>query len=385
MGLVLFADQYATSGIEDLPSGAIRVRGRVSRTGVQEYAPWPGAPVQDRMIRVYRPASEVFADSSLSTLRSIPVTIGHPPPKEVTARTWKKYAVGHVEGHDIVKADEGDQYVETSLVVSDADAIERVRSKELREISQGYYVQLDWTPGTAPDGTPYDAIQRQIVHNHTALLRAGDARAGAGARVLLDSTHEEAMMTEEQMKALLDAALKPLADRLDKIEADAKVKDKTSKSDEEEEKEEGEEEEEPKADKGKKTGDADDRVAKLERELGALQAKALLSDNADAVLSAVLDARDEARDMLPADYSWKGKSPKQIKLDAIRHCAPKLFEAFGEDASEERISGAFDALKGAGTRYVPEKSKLADSRKAERAHIEEHQKRMNDAFVGGGE
>lgn len=53
-----------------------------------------------------------------------------------------------------------------------------------RELSCGYTLTLDETPGTTPEGEHYDAIQRNIRYNHLAVVPR--ARAGSLARLNID-------------------------------------------------------------------------------------------------------------------------------------------------------------------------------------------------------
>jgi hypothetical protein len=105
----------------------------------------------------------------------------------VTASTWSAEAVGHVSGAGAVDP-EDPRFVRVAVVVSDADAVGGVLAKEIgREVSAGYLADYDPTPGTTPEGEPYDGIQRRIRYNHLALLRAGQGRAGPDVRILLDA------------------------------------------------------------------------------------------------------------------------------------------------------------------------------------------------------
>ena len=385
---VVLVDAAQPGKIEKLESGMIRVRGRVARTGLQSYAPWPGAPVQDRMIRVYRPPGQVFADSSLNTLKGVPVTINHPPERTVTADNWKKYAVGHNEGEHTRVQDGGEEWIETSLLISDAEAVKSVEGKENVEISQGYNVELDWTAGVTDSGEAYDAVQTAIVHNHTAILKAGDARAGKGARVLVDSNHEAQMKKEEFQKLLakaLDSVEKskrsaveqvatdtivPMLDSLDAkgvsslVDSIAKSVTKVADEYEEEEKKEEEDEEEEKKEEEKKK----------EEDSGAELVKALADSKASTL--AIIDAREKVRPMVGANYDFEGKGVKQLHLDAIAAKQPKLLDSL-KGASDDMIRGAFEALRANKTAWVSTDSK-------ERVEAPEHRvnynKRMNDAF-----
>lgn len=136
------------------------------------------------MVRELRHPDHVFRADSLATLRDAPVTIGHPD----AGQTWvdpenaEKLEVGVV--HD-AKAHE--QYVDARLTVRRADAIRRIDSKELVEVSAAYDADIDPTPGVF-EGQPYDQVQTNITYNHVALLPLGKGRAGRDVRLRADST-----------------------------------------------------------------------------------------------------------------------------------------------------------------------------------------------------
>lgn len=158
----------------------LRVDGHFSRTGTQAY----GDQIE------YRPPDEVFADTSLVTFRGMPVSIQHPVEGAVTPDNWRRLVtdgvvVGHV-GDEIRKAADG-VHVSGSVWLDDANAIRRVESGELVELSVGYFAALDETPGVTPAGERYDAVQRNIRGNHLAMLEPGQARGGPTVRMHLDS------------------------------------------------------------------------------------------------------------------------------------------------------------------------------------------------------
>lgn len=160
----------------ETPSGGLRIPALVTRTGVLEYHDADGNTWGE-----LRTPEEVFDDASLASLRSAPVTELHPGTL-VTPRTWKSFAIGHA-GDDVRRDGE---FVAVSVLVQDAAALERVRSKELREVSLGYTCDLDETPGTY-EGKSYARIQRGIRYNHVALGPEGWGRAGGDVRLRLDS------------------------------------------------------------------------------------------------------------------------------------------------------------------------------------------------------
>ncbi len=58
-----------------------------------------------------------------------------------------------------------------------------------REISMGYTVELDHTPGTTPEGVRYDAIQRKPKINHCGLGPSGWGRHGPKVALRNDSAY----------------------------------------------------------------------------------------------------------------------------------------------------------------------------------------------------
>ncbi|ACL61329.1 DUF2213 domain-containing protein [Methylobacterium nodulans] len=159
-----------------LRSGALVVQARAARAGnIQLYQ---GAELErpDRgTIRVYRDPEEIFRTESLASFGHKPVTLGHPP-EAVTPRTWRGVARGHVGG-EVLRDGE---FVRIPLLLADAEAIAAVQAGR-REISVGYTCDLDWTPGTAPDGAPYDARQTRVIVDHVAIVEHG--RAGPACRI----------------------------------------------------------------------------------------------------------------------------------------------------------------------------------------------------------
>ncbi|EHI5853274.1 DUF2213 domain-containing protein, partial [Salmonella enterica] len=92
-------------------------------------------------------------------------------------------------------------------------AIAGIETDEQREISSSYAYVADMTPGTTPDGEPYDGVMRNIVGNHVALV--GDGRAGPDCLVM-DSLPQELkrMKLSKKEVAVLTALGTYLAPRL---------------------------------------------------------------------------------------------------------------------------------------------------------------------------
>ncbi|TFL14210.1 DUF2213 domain-containing protein [Pusillimonas caeni] len=164
----------------------------LTRTGVFVYRDPQG---QER--REYRPPEVVFAADSLNAYKGIPITDGHPG--KVTSKNVKQHIVGTVmsEGRQ-----DGDDLA-ADIVIHDPSPVEAGK----KELSCGYEVTFDETPGVSPQGERYDAIQTSIKPNHLALVLRG--RAG-NARLNLDAADEAANHQEEPSamdKIRLDSGL----------------------------------------------------------------------------------------------------------------------------------------------------------------------------------
>lgn len=209
------------STLRDYPDGSIRVSGQLTHPGTFTYRNPDGTPRRE-----YRPAEEVFRKGALDTFAGAPITVSHPKQangqRVVTAQSWKKDAIGHLG--DNVRQD--GEHMVADLYVKDAGAVARVRSGDLRHISCGYEVDYDATPGTAPDGSRYDGVQRNIRANHVALLPTGEAPRGGSECVLrLDSEGDEVIalkcdVTPEQIAAL-EAQMVALKSELASARTDA--------------------------------------------------------------------------------------------------------------------------------------------------------------------
>ena len=162
------------TGCETTEEGYLRVWCRAARTGTQLYRRADGSQVRE-----YRPPEEVSKPDSLTTFGMKPATWGHPPVLLDSANT-KKFQVGYSGSQ--VRYNDG--FVEVALVVTDQDTIEKIKRKDATEVSAGYKVDFDPTPGISPEGEEYAGVQRNIRVNHIAIVPRG--RAGPEVRLLLD-------------------------------------------------------------------------------------------------------------------------------------------------------------------------------------------------------
>lgn len=172
---MLFTDKIALSGTRRTGDGYLVADAKVARTGIQIYLGREVGKPEMEQVRVYRAPEQVFADEAMASFAHRPVTNDHPP-EAVNAQNWKRYSVGQTG--DEVKQD--GKFLRIPMVVMDQAAINDIEAGK-SELSNGYGCDLDWTPGTTPDGEAYDAMQIRIRGNHVAIVKAG--RAGPECRI----------------------------------------------------------------------------------------------------------------------------------------------------------------------------------------------------------
>jgi uncharacterized protein len=156
-----------------LDNGWIRVPAVIGRVGVFEYHTADG-----QVVREYRPPEEVLHADSLSSFEGVPLTNDHPPVRldSTNARAYSVGSVGSVRAN-------GTQ-LEAMVLITDSVAAAMALAGK-RQLSPGYSVQLDPTPGVTPDGEKYDAVQRRIRGNHVAEVQ--DGRQGPTVELRMDS------------------------------------------------------------------------------------------------------------------------------------------------------------------------------------------------------
>jgi hypothetical protein len=168
-------DVAVLGNAERTPQGFLRIPAHLTRAGILEYRRADGTTVRE-----LRPAAEVFAPTSLATLRAAPVTDLHPT-EMVGPSNVRALSIGIVS--EDVRAD-GD-LVAAAVTVQEADAIAAVERGERRELSCGYKCRIDATPGVYK-GKPYDQVQRDIQYNHVALGPRNWGRAGRDIALRID-------------------------------------------------------------------------------------------------------------------------------------------------------------------------------------------------------
>lgn len=304
---------------ERTPQGFLKAPAHLTRAGVFTYYNADGSERRE-----YRSTAEVFRSDSLTTLISAPVTDGHPP-EMVNAENRGKYDRGNV-GDTIVR--DGGK-VAATVYVKDAKLISAIERGDMQEVSCGYNCDLDFTPGTVPDGEPdagqkFDAQQLNVQYNHVAVVPRG--RAGSEIRLRLDAAGNVIAPS----LARKDSAMK--VEVIDGVEYEigsephkAAVKRRDEAA-------------------GKAKADAAEKQAKLDAALADLEKARKDAADAPAKAKAAIEARTaletSARKVLGSEANLDGKSDDEIRGEVVKAGYPEL-KLDGQEPAY--VKGLFDA------------------------------------------
>lgn len=213
-----------TSKVDE--NGYLRIDGVVAHVGILEYMDDDGS-----IIREFVPEETLFEPASLESLAGAPVTLQHPPVM-VTPSNYREYSQGSVNG---MPRRDGDNLVASMLVIGN-EALHAVEYDGVSELSPGYSVDLDETPGEW-QGQKYDRVQRNRRYNHQAIVDA--ARGGSVCSLRFDGANvpnnEDNSMTQIKLPgggtvevadaataATINAALAKQGKRLDSTKCQLK-------------------------------------------------------------------------------------------------------------------------------------------------------------------
>lgn len=157
------------------PGGSWLVTGIAARAGIYLYLNADGTTRRELV------DEECLANpaNGIATLGRAPLTLQHPTVL-VDADNFDEYGVGDVDSQ-IYVAEGG--YVTIKMAVRKATAQDAL-SQGTVELSPGYLVEVDDTPGEHPVYGAYDSRQVRRQYNHLAIVDA--ARGGPECRIALD-------------------------------------------------------------------------------------------------------------------------------------------------------------------------------------------------------
>ena len=295
-----------------LANGSLVADALLTRIGIFSYINDDGSTRRE-----LRLPEEVFSTDALASLAMLPVTVDHPP-EEISPANAKQYTVGTV-GENVKR--DGD-FVRAPLVIFDAAAIEAVNTGK-RQVSVGYHLDLDETPGEWR-GERYDAVQRNIRGNHLAIVDQG--RAGPAAAIRIDTREIETMKIRiSGTEYEVDEAVGKYFVELESKAAGLATEAATLKT---------------------ATDAAEKQVTTLtaERDQAKARADAAVEQADPAKLQAAIKARvgleTEARKHVAADLALDSLTDRQVKEAVIKRYSPAVDLA---KASDEYVQARFDA------------------------------------------
>ena len=346
MGQVSRYDYGQVTNKEITPEGYLKVMCKAARTGTQLYTRGDGTQVRE-----YRPEEEVSKPESLASFGMKAVTLGHPR-VQLDSDNTKLYQIGHAGSQ--VRFSDG--FVEVAVVITDADAIEKINRGDAQEVSAGYRVDYDPTPGITPDGQSYDGVQRNIFVNHIAIVPKG--RAGSSVRLLLDSCDRNDAVAEIEPPS--NSPIIPMATiQIDgmglELPADVAgavssfVKDSERATAELQQKLDAQEEKIQsvtieKSDVQNRADEASERIKELEAQLAeAVAANEQRDDAADinAAVNKRLEALQKFSALLPEEFKFDGEDESQIMHLAYQNVFEKECRS---DASADYLLGILDGV-----------------------------------------
>ena len=371
-----FLDAVDISGVKETSEGYLVADVFAVRTGIQQYLGQEVGRPSMRIVNVYRPEEEVFSADTLRSFSHVPVTNDHPD-EAVTKDNWKDLAVGEASTEVLRDG----QKMRIPVIVKDAAAIADVRGGK-RELSAGYSCDLDFVDGVAPDGTPYQAVQRNIRANHIAIVkrgragpefRIGDNAVSWGVAPIVNDRESPAMP-----KILVDGITIETTDQ--GVEVINKLQKQLSDST---------------ANIAKLTSDhaaeitaKDTKIGELTAQLADAKSKVPSGADLDKLVADRAALIDSAK-RVHKDLKVEGLSDAEIRRAAV---AQRYGEEMTKDMSDDAIAGMFKAaLADAGKGADPVRSALAnpsntnDANRIPEDHGQgEYEKRLTDSWKTAG-
>lgn len=329
------------------PEGYLRVWASIARTGIQHYTDADGS-----IRKEFRPESEVASPESLASFAGKAITMEHPPAL-LDSENTKDYQIGFT-GSEIVY-DNG--FVRAVMTVTDRDVIERIMHGDVREVSAGYRVNYDPTPGVTDSGEHYNGIQTEISGNHVAIVRRG--RAGPQVKLHLDRqdaadpslfpTKESHTMTA---KVVFDGAefevSESVALAITKEREDASMSYKDMKMKYDKLMKEAEDMKVKMADMEhgmkEKEDSLEGRSDALQEQVDSLKAELEEAKqvNVDSIVAERLALIEKAKPVLDAEYAFAGKADREVMVDAIKTVRGDSVELDGR--SDDYVLAMFDTI-----------------------------------------
>ena len=331
---------------EVTPEGYLRAWATIARTGVQQYTDADGS-----IRREYRPESEVASPSSLASFAGKAITLEHPPVLLDSANT-KDYQIGF-SGTEVVY---DDGFVRAVMTITDEEAIKRIMRGDAKEVSAGYRVSYEATPGVTDSGENYDGIQKEISGNHIAVVRRGRAgpqvklhldRLDAADPSLISPTEEPSMTAKVNFDGAEFEVTESVALAITKEREDAKMsfEDMKKKYDELQAASDSMKSEMDAMEKKMKgqCDSAEGRADALSEELNNLKADLEVAQqvNVDSLVEERIALIDKARTSLDSAFDFSGKTAREIMEASVKAVRGDVDLS---ERSDDYITAMFDTL-----------------------------------------
>lgn len=330
----------------------------IARAGVLEYRLGSG-----ETLRELRDPEVIHTDEALSSYEGRPVLLAeHPKDKDgrVTLatedNTQELPVIGSIRNVRASTAKDKDgkehQVTVADVLIWHPDGVKAAKDG-VRGFSVGYRTKVQMSPGVF-EGESYDTRQSEDLGNHlvlTATPRAGDVtefRMDSMSAIADQTGERPSPLTKEPNMAtyslkgvegevsdnlmeVLDNELKKADDMAAELEALKAERDELAERVSRLEKEHSQMMEEPEADM--KNGKMEEEEEeKMEGDSLSIQSKV------EEMVQERLSLIDEARSILPDNYSFSGKLPSEIRVDTISAVIPDV-DVTG--LSEEEVKGAY--------------------------------------------
>ncbi len=188
--------KFNTDEIETQPNGYLSLLATITRTGVFTYH-YMNELGEAVTVRQLRHPDDVFEPGSLQSLMGIPLTNEHPHEfLEPENSANKVVGMASDRPKEITLDGNPEKYLQQQVTIFDPDTIEDVVSGHKRELSLGYTLDHDETPGEW-NGQAYDVRQKNIRYNHLSVVKK--ARGGPLCRFNLDNEdiHVDGVCTDK--------------------------------------------------------------------------------------------------------------------------------------------------------------------------------------------
>lgn len=324
----------------------------IARVGVFPYRKSDGSTDMEAKLPQY-----LLSDSTVESANAKPVTDDHPPVM-LNKDNVRKY----MQGFTATNAHVSDNTLRVDLIICDSALINDI-SHGKEELSIGFRTELQPVSGEF-NGTKYDSVQSNIQINHVAVVDRG--RAGHSIRLTGDSAsmvvrndstdndsqHNNSEESEDMKtkQVILDGNTITIAE--EDAETVAKTNNKIANQEgqiakwQAQIKELQKKIEDAKANKNSQNSGSDEEsskeIEKLKKKTDSLEKeKEEMSNKLDSMVEDRVALIDSAGKYLDKNYEFKGKSDRQIKVDAIK-TVKKDFDDNGID--DEKVDGIFTAL-----------------------------------------